>query len=115
MSSPSQDQGQHWQAVAQRYLEQRGLRLVQANYLCKCGEIDLIMRDGPGLVFVEVRQRDHGGFGGALMSITPAKQRRLIRAAQTYLLKVRPLPPCRFDAILFHAGQLEWLRNMLEL
>lgn len=107
-------QGNAGEDEALAHLQQHGLVLVERNFRCKGGEIDLIMRDGSGLVFVEVRQRAGGGFGGALASVTPAKQRRLIHAAQFYLLRVKPLPPCRFDLVAIDAGKLSWLRNVID-
>lgn len=77
------------------------------------GEIDLIMRDprDSTLVFVEVRQRASASHGGAGGSITGVKQRRIIFAARHYLLKLRTLPPCRFDVVLVQQGErIEWLK-----
>jgi putative endonuclease len=113
--SAKQDQGRHWEQVALAHLQQHGLVLVEANFLCKGGEIDLVMRDGETLVFVEVRQRASRATGGAAASITPAKIRRLVRAAQFYLLRLPATPPCRFDVVAIDAGQLEWLQNAIEL
>jgi putative endonuclease len=71
--------------------------MVERNFRCKGGEIDLVMQDGEALVFVEVRKRADQRHGGAAASITPAKQKRLIVAAQHYLQRYRMPPPCRFD------------------
>jgi putative endonuclease len=113
--SPKQEQGRHWEQHAQIYLQGKGLRLVEANFRCKGGEIDLGMRDGAELVFVEVRQRDSARHGGAAASITHAKIRRLVRAAQVYLLRFPHTPPCRFDVIAIDGGKLDWLRNAIEV
>lgn len=87
------------------------MELLQRNYRCRFGEIDLIMRDGDTLVFVEVRSRAHAGFGGAAASIDAAKQARLVRAARHYLATLARVPDCRFDAVLFDAaGRPEWIR-----
>ena len=98
---------------ALQHLEQQGMHLVERNFRCKVGEIDLIMRDGATLVFVEVRARADGRHGRAAASITPAKQRRLTRAAERYLQRLRTLPPCRFDVIAIDDGVLTWLRNAI--
>lgn len=111
--SPKQAQGQAWEQVACRHLEQRGLQLIEANFICKGGEIDLVMRDGASLVFVEVRQRADRRHGGAAASITPAKQARLTIAAQVYLMRYRSVPPCRFDVVAIDGDQLDWLRNAI--
>ena len=97
------------------HLCKHGLSLVESNFTCKSGEIDLIMRDGEALVFVEVRQRAGRAHGGAAASITPAKIRRLVRAAQTYLLRFPRVPPCRFDVIAIDGDRLDWLRNAIEV
>lgn len=110
-----QVEGQLSEDDALAHLQSHGLTLVERNFLCKAGELDLIMRDGPGLVFVEVRNRATTRFGGALSSITPAKQKRLQRAAQFYLLRYHQVPPCRFDVIAIQDGELRWLRNVLEM
>lgn len=112
--SPTQEQGRSWEEAAQRYLEDHGLVPVEANFRCKLGEIDLIMRDGDTLVFVEVRQRAAGSLVTAAASISPAKIRRLVRAAQVYLQGFTRLPPCRFDVIAIDGRQLEWIRNAIE-
>ncbi|NHZ43190.1 YraN family protein [Massilia aquatica] len=113
--SGKQRQGQLWEQKARDYLQIQGLRLVQANYRCRGGEIDLIMRHGDELVFVEVRQRASRSHGGAAASITPAKIGRMVRAAQTYLLRFPQVPPCRFDVVAIDGERMEWLRNAIQL
>ena len=88
------------------------------NYRCRFGEIDLIMRENETLVFVEVRKRKplrgRTDFGGALASITAAKQAKLVATAQHYLADIKHPPPCRFDAVLLnglHTRDVEWLTN----
>ncbi|RYX96603.1 MAG: YraN family protein [Comamonadaceae bacterium] len=106
------------EAVARQHLIRHGLALVENNYRTPGrggGEIDLVMRDRDGtLVFVEVRQRSGETHGGAGASISPAKQRRIIFAAQLYIMKFASPPPCRFDVVLVQgegAGvRLEWLK-----
>ena len=110
-----QMQGNAGEDDALAHLQRHGLGLVERNFRCKGGEIDLVMRDGAALVFVEVRRRAGRGFGGAAASITPAKQKRMVHAAQFYLLRVKPLPPCRFDVVAIDGKELSWLKNVLEL
>jgi putative endonuclease len=100
--------------AAADYLIAQGLCLVERNWRCKGGEIDLVMRDGATLVFVEVRARGGMGFGGAAASITAAKRARVILAARHYLLARKVDAPCRFDAVLVQNGRLEWLRGAFE-
>ncbi|BBF87263.1 predicted endonuclease distantly related to archaeal Holliday junction resolvase [Aquitalea magnusonii] len=106
-------QGQQAEARALSFLLQQGLQLVERNWLCRGGEIDLIMRDGRYLVFVEVRHRASQRFGGAVYSIDAAKQRKLMHAATVYLSEKRVDAPCRFDAVLSEGEQpLQWLKNI---
>ena len=101
------------------HLQARGLQLVSRHYRvargprARGGEIDLVMRERDGtLVFVEVRSRGAGDFGGAAASIGATKRRRIILAAQHYLLRWSAPPPCRFDAVLIDGqGRVEWLRD----
>ena len=105
--------GQKAEDAALHYLQQQGLRLLARNYRTPGrggGEIDLVMQERDGtVVFVEVRQRQHAGFGGAGGSIGVAKQRRIILAARHYLAAQRQQPACRFDAVLVEQG-IVWLR-----
>jgi len=102
--------GREAEAAAARHLESRGLRVMARNYRIRGGEIDLICRDGPTLVFVEVRLRGRGDYGGAAASITAAKQRRIALAARHYLAG-QPECGCRFDCVLFDGERIEWLRD----
>lgn len=100
------------EALAADFLIARGLTIVERNFRCRAGEIDLIARDRETLVFVEVRLRRGAAFGGAAASITVAKRQRIARAARFYLGRLGQEPPCRFDAILLdalEAQRIEWL------
>ena len=101
------------EAQAADFLERQGLKVIARNHRCRGGEIDLVCRDGATLVFVEVRLRTNHHFGGAAASITPAKQRRLVLAANHYLAG-KPLPACRFDAVLLDGAAIDWIRNAFE-
>jgi putative endonuclease len=106
--------GQIGEDQALTYLRQQGLHLLERNFRCKGGEIDLIMQDGKVLVFVEVRMRSDNKFGGAAASVGSAKQKRLIIAAQVYLQRHSMPPPCRFDVIAFDDKEMTWLQNAIE-
>ena len=110
--------GQKAEDAALHYLQQQGLRLLARNYRTPGrggGEIDLVMQERDGtVVFVEVRQRQHAGFGGAGGSIGVAKQRRIILAARHYLAAQRQQPACRFDAVLVEQG-IVWLRAAFDV
>ena len=99
---------------AARFLERQGLALVTRNYRTRFGEIDLICREGEVLVFVEVRLRSSGRFGGAAESITQGKQRRIISAAGHFLARFRDPPRCRFDVVLIQEGPPDWIKAAFE-
>lgn len=93
----------HWAEVAAlEHFVARGWTLVERNYRLKMAEIDLVMRDGPTLVFVEVRQRSSDRWGGAAASIDRRKLRRLEHAARHFALARLGDPdvPMRLDAVL---------------
>ena len=71
--------------MARHHLEAKGYRVVATNYRCRWGEVDLIARDGPEWVFVEVRTRRNAAYGSPEESVTPAKARRLTLTAQDFL------------------------------
>jgi putative endonuclease len=99
------------------HLEAQGLALVARNHRCKGGEVDLVMRDGDTLVFVEVRLRGRGAWGGAAASIDARKQARVTLAARHFLLR-RPPAACRFDCVVFEPGangRPSWLRDAFRL
>jgi putative endonuclease len=101
------------EGMAQKFLEERGLTLIERNYRCRVGEIDLIMNDGTDLVFVEVRLRTAAAFVSAGESISHRKQARIVAAANQYLAGKREVP-CRFDCILLDkldSASIEWLKD----
>ena len=105
--------GKRAEALAADYLQVRGLRLITRNYCCRLGEIDLILSDGPALVFVEVRLRRDPAYGGAAASIGAAKRQRILMAARHYLAG-KPECACRFDVILLDAlaaDRIEWIKD----
>ncbi|MBK9702689.1 MAG: YraN family protein [Betaproteobacteria bacterium] len=116
MTAPQADAGAEAERLAAAFLERRGLVIVERNYRRRCGELDLVARDGATLVFVEVRLRRGRAFGGAAESITAAKRARLTRAAGLYLAGLRDTPCCRFDAVLLDAldaDRIEWLQDVI--
>ncbi|HEU4459473.1 MAG TPA: YraN family protein [Methylibium sp.] len=110
-------QGDGAEALALAHLLRAGLVLVERNYRVaagpsrRAGEIDLVMRDRDGtLVFVEVRARRSASHGGAAGSVSASKQRRIVYAAQHYLLRWPAAPACRFDVVAIDGERLAWLR-----
>jgi|MudIll2142460700_1097286.scaffolds.fasta_scaffold179837_2 putative endonuclease len=108
--------GDQGEALAADFLRGQGLAIAGRNYRCRFGEIDLIARDGVTVVFVEVRSRANGAYGGAAASITAAKREKLLKTARHYLAGMHPVPPCRFDAVLLtgEPPHIDWIRNAIE-
>lgn len=113
MPYSSRQFGQEKEQHACKYLIKHGLKLLVQNYCCKLGEIDLIMQDRETLVFIEVRYREQNDYGCGLESVTRAKQRKIIRTAQHYLLTSRKQHlPCRFDVIACTKNQkINWIKD----
>ncbi|SDU82846.1 YraN family protein [Pseudomonas mucidolens] len=117
----SSQSGKDAERQALEHLQHQGLRLLAQNWLCKRGELDLVMLDGDTVVFVEVRYRKHAQWGGALASIDGRKRQKLILAAQFFLLSEHRWAdsPCRFDVVAIECAphgtvDLNWLRNAFD-
>ncbi|NJC37883.1 putative endonuclease [Xanthomonas arboricola] len=115
MPAARQQRGAAVEAAARALLEQAGLRLVVGNASYRSGELDLVMRDGQALVFVEVRYRRDNRFGGGAASVDARKRRKLVLAAQLFLAYHPALAtlPCRFD-VVEASGEppvLNWIRD----
>jgi putative endonuclease len=114
--------GHHAENLAAEFLIGRGLVVLERNLRCRFGEIDLVCRDGPLLVMVEVRQRTRCTFGGAVASITPSKQRKLARSAR-YALQRRPEwrgRRIRFDVVGMDGSphdryRVTWIRDAFRI
>jgi len=93
--------GSDGERAAADFLESRGYRILERNYRTRLGELDLVADDGGILVFVEVKVRRNDQFGGPAAAITSAKQARIARLAQQYVVSRRLSGrPCRFDVVL---------------
>ena len=103
------EEGAAAEAFAASYLRRMGYRIVGQNRAFRCGELDIVAYEEEVLCFVEVRHRSQKRYGGALASITPSKQRRLIRAAACYLQTLKPpWPLCRFDVVALDGTPPGW-------
>ncbi|AAP95702.1 hypothetical protein A6046_01550 [[Haemophilus] ducreyi] len=114
----NRSQGACFEQKARLFLEQQGLKFIQANQHFKCGELDLVMQQGDTIVFVEVRQRKNNRFGSALESIDYRKQQKWLDAANMWLLteynQSLDTANCRFDVVAFEAEQPPlWIQNFL--
>lgn len=112
--------GQKAEQAATDYLQKQGLTLVQRNFYCRQGELDLIMKEQSTLVFVEVRSRRVGALVSAAESVTWRKQQRLIAAARFYLHRYGGYQrPCRFDVVCVSASaseqaEIHWIQDAFD-
>ena len=100
------------------FLTGQGLRLLDRNYQCRGGEIDLIMQHGRSLVFVEVRYRRHCRYGLPIETITATKQARIIHSARVYLHRERTWNgTVRFDVVGIQGDtdSVEWISDAFQV
>ena len=95
------------------WLKQHGYDIVEHNFSCRFGEIDLIARKDGYLIFVEVKYRSGDGYGSPLEAVGVYKQRKIIKVAHYYMMRKRLglYMPCRFDVIAIEKDQITLLRN----
>ena len=112
------DTGILGEKVARGFLKKRGFRILETNYRCPEGEIDIIARQKDSLVFIEVRTKTSREFGSPEESITPAKKAKMRTTAAHYLQTHRNLPPSwRLDVVAVELdaqgkpGRVELIEN----
>jgi putative endonuclease len=102
----TRDKGDLAEQIACDHLQESGYRIVERNFHCKLGEIDIIARDGEELVFVEVRSKHSSATIDPVFSVNRSKQKRIAKAAQVYLDRHYQTPPyCRFDVVIVTMGK----------
>jgi len=114
--------GEYAETIALKYLQSQGLTKLQKNFSCKCGEIDLIMKDNEFIVFIEVRYRKQTQFGHPLETIDYKKQQKIIKTIQYFLMKKPEYRqyPCRIDAVAINSQtqsgqeQIQWIKNAIQ-
>jgi putative endonuclease len=116
----TRDIGIQWENAALVQAQKAGLKLLARNFHCRYGEIDLILDEAGGIVFVEVRFRGSSARGGGTASVGAAKRAKLVQTAKVWL-QAHPQYanlPCRFDVIGCAGSpdraQLEWTRNAFD-
>jgi len=112
------EHGKLAETLARELLEANQLKLLETNYHCRYGEIDLIMQDKNTLVFVEVRFRTSERFGGAVASVDSKKQNKLRITAQHYLQKHNSQLNARFDVVALSSlndkSKINWIKYAFE-
>ena len=120
MKASTQQRGTWAESKALEFLQQRGLTLVEKNFNCRRGEIDLIMNDSEALVFIEVRFRAKSAQVSALESVDQGKQQRIFLSAQHYLQRHpdQAWRYCRFDVLGIsendHEQEIEWVQDAFQ-
>jgi len=118
---PRRSFGQEGESAAEQYLRHKGYRIVARNLRSSMGELDLVAEDGQVLVFVEVKARRTGAFGGAIHAVHQRKQEKLIQLAALYLARHHIKDRlCRFDVVLLQGmgtlpTQIEHIQNAFEV
>ena len=114
----TQTKGQAAEQLACDYLTEQGLQLVTRNYSCRLGELDLIMRDGAHLVFIEVRSRRTSRYGLPEETVNFRKQQKLLKTASYYLQRQRFDGPCRFDIVAISRDNkqqsVRWIKDAFQ-
>lgn len=114
----TQELGESAEQLALSYLQSKNLKLIERNFRCKHGEIDLIMQDKNSLVFIEVRYRKHLQFGGGAESIDYRKQQKILKTAEFFLQRHVNYNqyPCRIDVVSIGPGKTDiaWIPNAFE-
>lgn len=104
--------GGNYEQAAGFYLEQHGYQIIQYNYRCRIGEIDIVAKEGENLVFCEVKYRTGPGKGSPLEAVDARKQRKIFQAAMYYLTEHHISDvPCRFDVIGIEGTRIQLVKN----
>lgn len=108
--------GTFYEREAVRYLQEQRVQIVELNYRCRQGEIDIIGYDASCLVFFEVKARNSLRYGTGLEAVHYRKQQKICRVADYYRFqhKISEFVPIRYDCISIDEGRLYWLKNAFE-
>ena len=108
--------GDQAESIAEKFLIDKKIKIIERNYRIKAGEIDLIADDKGTITFIEVKYRKSSNFGQPFETVTHTKQQKIIRTAQSYLQKHPKLAnkACRFDVISIHNQDVNWIQNAFD-
>jgi len=114
--SSTKNKGKHYEALAARFLRNRGLKIITTNYYSRYGEIDIIALQERTIIFVEVKYRKSSQFGEASEAVTPQKIVKLIKAAEVFLCQNEELKDysSRFDVIAITKNNFNWIENAFD-
>jgi len=108
--------GSEYEKLAACWLEEQGFQILERNFYCRQGEIDLIARDGRYLVFIEVKYRKDGHAGHPAEAVHRYKQKKIARAALYYCHQrgITENQACRFDVVCILDGKVEHIINAFD-
>lgn len=111
------ERGAYYEKKAAEYLEEQGYEILERNYRCRLGEIDLIAKEGEYLVFVEVKYRKNSAGGDPAEAVNFSKQRVISKVAAYYLMRERGCLEisCRFDVVSILGEEISLIKNAFEL
>ena len=110
------EKGSKYEALAVDYIKNKGYKILELNYRCKQGEIDIIAQDGKYIVFIEVKYRASASYGSAANAVFFRKQQNISRVAAFYLLRrnMTEDTPCRFDVIAIDGNMIHHYENAFD-
>ena len=106
--------GNFYENVACEYLQAQGMEIVERNFRCRLGEIDIVARDKNCIVFAEVKYRKNDTFGDALWAVGYTKQKKICRCAKVYCMYHPWITEIRYDVIGVTDTKIEWIQNAFE-
>lgn len=115
MRQNNREVGTNYEKTAGKYLEEQGYRVLEYNFRCRTGEVDIIAQDGEYLVFCEVKYRENDKKGHPFEAVSPSKQRKISKCAMYYLSKKQLCDvPCRFDVVGILGEEILLLKNAFD-
>ncbi len=113
MAENNRQKGSRYEEQAAAYLAKNGIKVIERNYRCRLGEVDIIAKDGKYLCFVEVKYRKTNKTGYPSAAVTPAKQRTIFKVASVYLKQYGMSfdTPCRFDVVSVSGDDILYIKN----
>ncbi|MFI3213627.1 MAG: YraN family protein [Eubacteriales bacterium] len=103
--------GNFYEDMATTFLKEQGIQIIERNFRCKQGEVDIIGEDNGTLLFLEVKYRKNECLGFPYEAITLYKQRKICKVANYYRYYKRMEKPLRYDVISICGDQIQWFQN----
>lgn len=112
----NREKGSWYEELALEYLKKKGCQFIDRNFRTRSGEIDLIVKDGEYLVFVEVKYRKDSHMGMPFEAVDFRKQKQICKTSDFYRMKnqISEFDPMRFDVVSICGHEIEWIKNAFE-